>query len=326
MKKIFLISLSVIILVWGWFAYVYFNPQLPLSQKVLSIVGIDTITGEVAQVANPASIFCEHNSGALEIITDLSGWQSWLCHLTSGTVCEEWAYMRGECPETINRDTPSNQVDTTKVVYKNSDLGFMFSYPKKLWKVNVYSVSNDMYKNDTIPAPLKEYYQYERFISPEEWTDYFILFGNSDLMINFKTKKWKYMDPKQDWDNWVISLRPGDIDYKSIGSWVDFRCVLGNDDMREDRVFWDIEINNIHSNTYYSKIYAKRELWEITFPKSIPEECLEAGAWVVDACNQYNDNIQKTFDDALKSCSNVEFYKEKNQEIINILQTFIFTK
>ncbi|MEI8090785.1 MAG: hypothetical protein WCG98_00545 [bacterium] len=40
--------------------------------------------------------------------------------------------MRGECPETINRDTPSNQVDTTKVVYKNSDLGFMFSYPKKL--------------------------------------------------------------------------------------------------------------------------------------------------------------------------------------------------
>ena len=98
MKNFLLILLIVIILLWGWFSYLYFNPQLPLSQKVLSMVGITTSTGEVAQIANPASVFCEQNSGTLEIITDLSGWQSWLCHLADGNTCEEWAYFRGECP------------------------------------------------------------------------------------------------------------------------------------------------------------------------------------------------------------------------------------
>jgi putative hemolysin len=37
------------------------------------MVGIITSTGEVTQIANPASVFCEQNSGTVEIITDLSG-------------------------------------------------------------------------------------------------------------------------------------------------------------------------------------------------------------------------------------------------------------
>ena len=58
------------------------------------MVGITTSTGEIAQIANPASIFCEQNSGTLEIITDLSGGQSGLCHLADGTTCDERTYMR----------------------------------------------------------------------------------------------------------------------------------------------------------------------------------------------------------------------------------------
>lgn len=104
MKKFLLILLTIIILLWGWLTYLYFNPQLPLSQKVLSMAGVKT-SGKISQIANPASVFCEQNSGTLEIITDLSGWQSWLCHLPDGNVCDEWAYMRGECPVVVTEAT-----------------------------------------------------------------------------------------------------------------------------------------------------------------------------------------------------------------------------
>jgi hypothetical protein len=56
-------------------------------------------------MANPASVYCEQNSGTLEIITDTSGAQSGICHLPDGTSCEEWAYFRKECPTTGILDT-----------------------------------------------------------------------------------------------------------------------------------------------------------------------------------------------------------------------------
>ena len=51
------------------------------------------------QIANPASVFCEKNSGKLAIITAADGSQSGECTLADGTKCEEWAYYRGECPK-----------------------------------------------------------------------------------------------------------------------------------------------------------------------------------------------------------------------------------
>ena len=47
-------------------------------------------------IANPASVFCEKNWGTLEILEWTWG-QYGMCHLSDGNVCEEWAYMRGEC-------------------------------------------------------------------------------------------------------------------------------------------------------------------------------------------------------------------------------------
>jgi putative hemolysin len=49
------------------------------------------------QIANPASVYCKDNGGALEIRTAADGSQTGYWTLTDGTVCEEWAYMRGEC-------------------------------------------------------------------------------------------------------------------------------------------------------------------------------------------------------------------------------------
>jgi len=73
--------------------------------SLFSKKGITTNTGDVAQIANPASVFCQQNSGTLEIVTDANGAQSWLCHLPDGTTCEERAYMRGECPVSVKTNT-----------------------------------------------------------------------------------------------------------------------------------------------------------------------------------------------------------------------------
>ncbi len=53
-------------------------------------------TGTVG-MANPASINCEKNDGTLEIVTQADGGQVGMCTLKDGTVCEERAFMRGEC-------------------------------------------------------------------------------------------------------------------------------------------------------------------------------------------------------------------------------------
>lgn len=50
-----------------------------------------------SQIANPASVFCEANSGVLEVRTAPDGGQSGFCVFTDGSECEEWSYFHGEC-------------------------------------------------------------------------------------------------------------------------------------------------------------------------------------------------------------------------------------
>ena len=47
---------------------------------------------ENAEIANPASVYCEENDGTLT----LEEW-AWLCMFEDGSYCEEWAYYNGEC-------------------------------------------------------------------------------------------------------------------------------------------------------------------------------------------------------------------------------------
>lgn len=49
------------------------------------------------QIANPASEHCIAKGGTLEIVDAPEG-QHGMCTLPDGTRCEEWAFMRGECP------------------------------------------------------------------------------------------------------------------------------------------------------------------------------------------------------------------------------------
>ncbi len=52
---------------------------------------------ETAQLANPASVYCEDQGFTLEIRTADDGSQSGFCIFPDGSECEEWAYYRNEC-------------------------------------------------------------------------------------------------------------------------------------------------------------------------------------------------------------------------------------
>lgn len=50
-----------------------------------------------AQIANPASVYCEAHGGKSQIRTAADGSQSGACVFPDGTECEEWAYYRQQC-------------------------------------------------------------------------------------------------------------------------------------------------------------------------------------------------------------------------------------
>lgn len=50
-----------------------------------------------AEIANPASVFCEEKGYQVEIRTAADGSQQGFCIFPDGTECDEWAFSRGEC-------------------------------------------------------------------------------------------------------------------------------------------------------------------------------------------------------------------------------------
>ncbi len=50
-----------------------------------------------AEIANPASVYCQEHGGKLDIRTDASGGQVGICVFPDSSECEEWAYFRGQC-------------------------------------------------------------------------------------------------------------------------------------------------------------------------------------------------------------------------------------
>ncbi|HII14984.1 MAG TPA: DUF333 domain-containing protein [Nanoarchaeota archaeon] len=64
---------------------------------IVLLSGCSQKAPENAQIANPASVYCEEHSGTLELRNAPEG-QTGYCKFADGTECEEWAYYRGECP------------------------------------------------------------------------------------------------------------------------------------------------------------------------------------------------------------------------------------
>ena len=84
----------------------------------------------IANMPNPAAVFCEQKGGKLETRTDATGGQQGFCIFPDGSECDEWAYFRGECMPggIITTPTPEIASDGWKV-YRDVNLGFTFHYP-----------------------------------------------------------------------------------------------------------------------------------------------------------------------------------------------------
>jgi putative hemolysin len=68
----------------------------------------------LANMPNPASVYCEQNGNKLEIRTAADGSQSGVCVFPDGSTCDEWAYYRGECgPAAQKSPTPAIVVEAT---------------------------------------------------------------------------------------------------------------------------------------------------------------------------------------------------------------------
>ncbi|HEY83667.1 MAG TPA: DUF333 domain-containing protein [Chloroflexi bacterium] len=70
------------------------NPDvIEVGQKLW----IPAADAEAVGMANPASVYCGEQGGALDIRAADDGSQTGYCVFADGSECEEWAFMRGEC-------------------------------------------------------------------------------------------------------------------------------------------------------------------------------------------------------------------------------------
>jgi len=79
----------------------------------------------LANLPNPASVFCEENSGKLEIRSDETGAQSGACVFDDGSECDEWAFFRGECKpgDSLKSEAPLANLPNPASVYCEQNQG-----------------------------------------------------------------------------------------------------------------------------------------------------------------------------------------------------------
>ncbi len=82
------------------------SPASPPPAPTATLEATEEPTSE-AGLANPASVYCLDQGGTLEIRNTDEG-QVGYCTLPDGTVCEEWAFYRGECPAPTATPTESS--------------------------------------------------------------------------------------------------------------------------------------------------------------------------------------------------------------------------
>jgi putative hemolysin len=92
-----------------------------------------------ANMANPASVYCEQNGNTLEIQTATDGSQSGVCVFPDGSTCDEWAYFRGECGPAANASggymppASSEEIADWRGVIKSTEPGAQYDDYFELW-------------------------------------------------------------------------------------------------------------------------------------------------------------------------------------------------
>ncbi len=67
-----------------------------------------------AGLPNPASVYCRQGGNKLEIRTAADGSQSGICVFPDGSICDEWAYFRGECGPGANASGGAKSPETAE--------------------------------------------------------------------------------------------------------------------------------------------------------------------------------------------------------------------
>jgi putative hemolysin len=74
-----------------------------------------TTATPLANMPNPASVYCTQKGNKLEIRTAADGSQNGICVFPDGGTCDEWAYYRGECGPVIQKSpAPAMTIEVTK--------------------------------------------------------------------------------------------------------------------------------------------------------------------------------------------------------------------
>jgi len=67
-------------------------------------------------IPNPAAVACLQDDHGYEIRKNPDGSEYGVCILADGTVCDEWQYLRGECPVPVTT-TESTRIANPSAVY-----------------------------------------------------------------------------------------------------------------------------------------------------------------------------------------------------------------
>ena len=116
---------------------------------------------ENAEIANPASVYCEENGWTLVLEEG-----AWLCMFADGSYCEEWAFMNGECQpgEIMYNVIPEDVIpeSTDSVIYTDEELSAAKTTIENVidneWEVKVEGL-NLSYAGDEVSADNLEYCQ-----------------------------------------------------------------------------------------------------------------------------------------------------------------------
>jgi len=90
-----------------------------VSLSACTILQNQAVSDQAADVPesgmpNPASVFCEQSGNKLEIRTASDGSQSGVCIFQDGSTCDEWAYFKGKCGPTPQKNlTPAATDEAT---------------------------------------------------------------------------------------------------------------------------------------------------------------------------------------------------------------------
>ena len=99
---------------------------------------------ENAEMANPASVYCEEQWGTLNL-------EEGLCMFSDGSYCEEWSYYRDEC-------------QPGEIIYNTIDNGFIDDVEQKTdwnWSSEIYSDEDLQAAVDTIMNTVENEWQVE---------------------------------------------------------------------------------------------------------------------------------------------------------------------